>query len=299
MFKKQKVEEETGGVPSLLAICTRVVAEYADGLTTVDFIPDDVVMEILQQCSSDTAVHLQGVMDEENVPLQGYEQKLTSMWEKRCKSQWDAEKVTKLERVCAYDISADTYWKQLFLTGYLQDLLDSPDVDVTDEDCQEIITEYISKCQPYVYFLTLCQASAAVLTSCIGKFESIQYLDLSRGPRQPKLKVEGGKAVADWLRQPSCRVKTLKMYSSVILDPGCDAICEAIEAHPTVLVLDLQFNDITDKGYFRVCTLVEKCAQLVGLDMRRNMGTMKGRNALKKAAEKRHKAGHPIELRYI
>nr|XP_055060313.1 NACHT, LRR and PYD domains-containing protein 12-like isoform X2 [Misgurnus anguillicaudatus] len=91
-----------------------------------------------------------------------------------------------------------------------------------------------------------CSGLTSVLTS---KSSCLRDLNLSENKQ---ISDSGVKLICDGLKNPNCKLETLKLYDCVVTDKGCAALASALRSNTHLRDLNLSNNKIRDSGVKRL-----------------------------------------------
>ncbi|XP_033947772.1 NACHT, LRR and PYD domains-containing protein 12-like [Pseudochaenichthys georgianus] len=148
-------------------------------------------------------------------------------------------------------------------------VLDLAQNDLQDGDVENL-SEFLAEplCQLETLNLNHSRMTAVgcgSLTIALSGSSAIKELDLSFN----SLMDEGAVRISDWLRNPQCRLKILRLARCEFTQSGCAALASSLKSNPAHLrVLDLAQNELRDGDVENLSEfLAEPLCQLETLDL--------------------------------
>ncbi|XP_014305337.2 NACHT, LRR and PYD domains-containing protein 1-like, partial [Myotis lucifugus] len=150
----------------------------------------------------------------------------------------------------------DSWWKMFFsilkVPGRLQEL----DLSGNSLSCSAVQSLCDALKSPHCHLETLRLVSCGLTSNCcqdlasmLGASPSLTELDL----QQNNLGDLGVKLLCEWLRQPACHLKHLRLVSCGLTDNCCQDLASILGASPSLTELDLGQNDLGDLGVRLLC----------------------------------------------
>ncbi|XP_062895426.1 NACHT, LRR and PYD domains-containing protein 3-like [Mobula hypostoma] len=156
--------------------------------------------------------------------------------------------------------------------------------------------------------MTLTPIDCAVLSHVIGLCDTIKHLDLVNchiqcegiqrlGPGLHKcqelslsdneLGDSGVKLVSAALRNPECKIQKLRLDNVDLTDSGVEDLVSALSTNPSLTLLILGYNSLTDRSVPALCRLILTLPSLEWIGLRENQFSETGRKELRSLQEPR------------
>lgn len=131
------------------------------------------------------------------------------------------------------------------------------------------------------------QGAAALILEIQKQRTALNYLDLSANPLIGKSKDGVASAccaaLATYLKNPQCQLKTLDLHAAGVDDLGVSAIAQSLMENESLTSLNLRANYITDSGGKTLMTCLEKNQKLLSINLYCNDFTTEGITYLERA----------------
>ncbi|XP_072893333.1 NACHT, LRR and PYD domains-containing protein 3-like isoform X1 [Hemitrygon akajei] len=129
----------------------------------------------------------------------------------------------------------------------------------------------------------LTDSGAEDLGSALSTNPSLTDLDLSRN----KLGDSGVKLVSAALRNPECKIQTLRLWRVGLTDSGAEDLVSALSTNPSLTDLNLGSNSLTDRSVPTLRRLILTLPSLELIRLLRNQFSETGRKELRSLQEPR------------
>ena len=263
-------EQIQAGPPSLMMLCCQVIAVNANSLESLDYIPDELVMAICERAPGIQLAHVDRIVSADEYRMEVL-QANTSIWHNRCRERWD-QQLQEICRKCNYARDR-SYWKLIYLTGAIQDGLNTAAL----EGAPEVLAEIVDLAKDCVTSMSLQHATRETLSIMSKNFQHLQVLDLTGCGLCGK---EDARAVAQVMLAAPTLISATLSKNELGKENGITSIAVAVAKHNALVCLNVTWNSIDDQGAKALAQALQRNPHISMMDARWNDFSMDGRQKL-------------------